>query len=376
MSRLSFAVLVGAVLAAPVALAQWLPVANLSVSNEPTDLNGPKVIVEYDLDDPGLTDRTPAYVFLRYRSIPDGAWTLLAEEGLEGNGAGIVGEPGHKRVTWWGAAQSAVPDVAQLEVRVRAIPMVRVPGGEFKMKALPGIGRDHSGRYKPESALPAYYLARDETTVAMYVDYLNERASGIGYDDKMANPERCGILRGEDGTYTIAPGRDNYPVTYVSWYDAVGFLRWCGLRLPTEAEWEKAYCGGLFLDGDETKAEPNPAPERKYPWGDDAPNAGGVYRCNHENAEDGFEGLAPVGSFAAYSSPYGARDMAGNVNEWTFNWYTTPYHGGLDGYRVTRGGSWLDVPEGCDGVTGATFLPAKEGSTMGFRGVYPAAAMP
>ena len=376
MSRCCAAFLTLAVVYTSTAFANWLPVANLVVSNEPTDLGGTKVIVEYDLDDPGLSAGTPAYVFLRYRSIPDGDWNLLVGEGLEGNGAGIVSEPGHKRVTWWGAAQSAVPDLNQLEVRVRAIPMVRVPGGEFKMKALPGIGRDHAGRYKPESTLPAYYLARDETTVEMYVDYLNEQTGGVGYDEKMANAERCGVLKGEDGNFTVAPGREKYPVTYVSWYDAVGFLRWCGLRLPTEAEWEKAYCGGLYLDGDETKAEPNPSPERKYPWGDDAPDANGIYRCNHDNATDGFEGLAPVGSYAAYSSPYGARDMAGNVNEWTLNWYTTPYHGDIDGYRVTRGGSWLDVPEGCDGVTGATVLPMKEGSTMGFRGVLSAAATP
>ncbi|MCF6285896.1 MAG: SUMF1/EgtB/PvdO family nonheme iron enzyme, partial [Candidatus Hydrogenedentes bacterium] len=83
-----------------------------------------------------------------------------------------------------------------------------------------------------------------------------------------------------------------------------------------------------------------------------------------------------VGRFAEFNSPYGACDMAGNVNEWTQDWYTTQFHSGLDGYRVVRGGSWLDVPEGCDGVSGATVLPLDETSIMGFRGALSAPDAP
>lgn len=352
--------------------ASWLPVTNTNVWNEPNELAGPRVVIEYDLDAP-LSPESPAYVFVRFRKGPSDTWRLLPTEHLGGNGAGIVGEGGHRKILWWGAGQNTLEDVAQLEFAVRAIPMVRVPGGAFTMRSLPGQGRDKSGMHSVPESLPAYYLARYETTVGMYADYLNEFAgAGAGYHEKMANVERCGILKGEDGAFQVAEGRAQFPVTYVSWYDAVGFLEWCGLRLPTEPEWEKAYCGGLFLDGDETKARPNLNPARRFPWGDELPNEGGQFRCNYDGPDDGFESTAPVGSFSAFNSPYGACDMAGNVNEWTADWYTTTYHAGLDGYRVVRGGSWLDVPEGCDGVTGATTLPLKESSIMGFRGALSA----
>jgi formylglycine-generating enzyme required for sulfatase activity len=62
--------------------------------------------------------------------------------------------------------------------------------------------------------------------------------------------------------------------------------------------------------------------------------------------------------------------MAGNVAEWTLDWYSTSYHVGLDGFRMVRGGSWMAVPSACDAVTGATQLPLKESSIMGFRACY------
>ena len=370
MPRFFISLLLFALTLCPCSFAVWLDVADIDPWNGSTEQAGSKVVVEYDLLDEGISADTPAYVFVHYRENTDGVWRLLPTDQVSGNGSGIVEEPGHKTVIWWGTQESEFEDFEKVEFRIRAIPMVRVPGGQFTMKSPPGIGRDESGRHQPQSSLPTYYIAKHETTVAMYADYLNETGGeGVGYNPKMANEERCGILLGEDGRYSVAPGRENYPVTYVSWYDAIGFLRWCGLRLPTEAEWEKACRGGLYLDGDELKSKPNPNPDRRYPWGDEAPDADGQYRCNYDTEADGYVDTAPVASFAEFNSPYGACDMAGNVNEWTLDWYTTSYHAGLDGYRVVRGGSWLDVPEGCDGVTGATVFPLKESSIMGFRGV-------
>ena len=72
----------------------------------------------------------------------------------------------------------------------------------------------------------------------------------------------------------------------------MAFLRWCGLGLPTEPEWEKALRGGFYLDGDETKARANPLPERNFPWGNEAPGADGVYRCNFDGDADGFDPVA------------------------------------------------------------------------------------
>jgi len=350
--------------------ARWLDLGDVKVRQEPTELGGPKTIIEYDLKDTGITPALPAYVFLRYSKDFGDTWQLMPTDYLQGNGFGIVEKPGPKEVIWWGLGQTGVADLGQVEVRARAMAMARVPGGQFIMKSLPGAGRDEAKRRQPNSAPPLFYMARYETTLAMYADYLNEvGGEGAGWNRRMSREDRCGIAQNSDHTYRVVEGRENYPVTYVSWYDAMGFLQWCGLRLPTEAEWEKAVRGGLYLDGDATKQQPNPLPERQFPWGNEAPDANGVYRCNFDGEADGFSHTAPVGSFAEFAGPYAICDLAGNVAEWTLDWYSTSYHAGLDGFRVVRGGSWMAVPVACDAVTGATQLPLKETSIMGFRGV-------
>ncbi|MHC4520541.1 MAG: formylglycine-generating enzyme family protein [Planctomycetota bacterium] len=342
----------------------------MKIRQEPTELGGPKIIVEYELVDDRISPAAPAYVFLRGSVDFGETWQLISTDSLRGSGHGIVESAGRKQVVWWGAGQTGVADLGQIEVRVRAVAMAKVAAGDFAMKSLPGAGRDESREGKPRSNLPLYYMAKHETTIGMYADYLNEvGGEGAGWNQRMSRTDRCGIIQRSDQTYSVAPGRGDYPVTYVSWYDAMNFLRWCGLRLPTEPEWEKALRGGYYLGGDKAKERANPMPERSFPWGDDGPDANGVCRCNFDGDADGFEYTAPVGSFGKFASPYGIEDLAGNVAEWTLDWYTTSYHVGLDGFRVVRGGSWMAVPEACDAVTGATQFPLKETSIMGFRGV-------
>lgn len=350
--------------------ARWLEIRDVNVRQEPTELGGPKIVIEYDLEAGDISAAKPAYVFLRCSKDFGETWQLLAPDYLQGNGFGMVERPGHKEVVWWGLGQTGVVDLGQVEVRVRGLAMARIPAGDFAMKSLPGAGRDESRKGKPSSDLPLYYMARYEATIGMYTDYLNEvGGEGAGWNRRMSRTDRCGIIQNSDHTYRVAEGREDYPVTYVSWYDAMAFLRWCGLRLPTEPEWEKALRGGFYLDGDKTKGQANPMPERSFPWGGEAPDANGVYRCNFDGDADGFEYTAPVGSFEEFASPYRIEDLAGNVAEWTLDWYTTSYHVGLDGFRLVRGGSWMAVPEACDAVTGATQFPLKESSIMGFRGV-------
>ena len=106
--------------------------------------------------------------------------------------------------------------------------------------------------------------------------------------------------------------RRDHPVVHVAFEDAESYAAWSGLELPTEAEWELAARGGLE--------------QRAFVWGDEAvPD--GRYLANfwqgdfpwRNSADDGFAGTAPVGSFP--SNGYGLYDMAGNVWEWTTDWY-------------------------------------------------------
>jgi sulfatase modifying factor 1 len=119
-----------------------------------------------------------------------------------------------------------------------------------------------------------------------------------------------------DGAHWAAPegpgssiaDRLDHPVAHVSWEDAKAFAAWCGGRLPTEAEWERAARGGL--------ADP------RFPWGDEEPDDSTVM-CNiwqgvfpHTNTQvDGYLGTSPVDAFAPNTA--GLYGMAGNVWEWT-----------------------------------------------------------
>ncbi|MBI2877467.1 MAG: SUMF1/EgtB/PvdO family nonheme iron enzyme [Candidatus Tectomicrobia bacterium] len=120
-----------------------------------------------------------------------------------------------------------------------------------------------------------------------------------------------------DPSHLFSPERAAYPATrWVSWYRARAYARWRGKRLPTEAEWEKAARG---TDG------------RLFPWG----NEFDPQCCNTK--EGGVLGYTPVDRYPRGQSPYGCRDMAGNVMEWTADWFDE-----TRSHRVVKGGSWDD----------------------------------
>jgi sulfatase modifying factor 1 len=116
--------------------------------------------------------------------------------------------------------------------------------------------------------------------------------------------------RHPEGPGSNLDGRDDHPVVHVAYEDAEAYAAWAGLVLPSEAQWERAARGGLegatYTWGDEPEM---PQQRRANYWHGDFP----------WRADDGYGSTAPVGSFPP--NQYGVADMAGNVWEWTTDWY-------------------------------------------------------
>ena len=207
--------------------------------------------------------------------------------------------------------------------------MVLRPGGAFRMGSREGYPEE-----RPVHTVTLYdfYMDRYPVTNAAYKAFCDAAGKPCPADPRWPDmPD-----------YFL--GYPEYPVVNVSWSDAAAYARWAGKRLPSEEEWEYAAAGGLD------------APD--YPWGDGEPDGGNAnfadvssdYPWSHHSICDGFGYTSPVGAFPA--NGYGLFDMAGNVFEWTEDWFfryddelrdTERFKDGWGGSKVCRGGCYHSV---------------------------------
>ena len=278
------------------------------------------------------------------------------ERARAGDGLALAGDPRFRADRWY------LPDEDGWG-------FVEVPAGPFRMGTpeadLDGLVRRYGGErvyYKDEVQespvdLDAYYIARYPTTVAQFRAFV--QASDYPFEQDR--------LR----------GLDNRPVVYVTWHDAAAYCDWltgqlrvradlpewlrsllCDrqwvVRLPTEAEWEKA------ARGDEGC---------QFPWG----NTPDPNLANYD--ETGIGTTSAVGCFPGGRTPAGCLDMAGNVREWCHSLYKTyPYDAG-DGredptvgrLRVVRGGAFGSRQGGVRCALRGWFVPNIRSGNIGFR---------
>ncbi|MCE7945907.1 MAG: hypothetical protein DYG88_00595 [Chloroflexi bacterium CFX4] len=222
-----------------------------------------------------------------------------------------------------------------IEQLINGVPMVYVPNGCFNM----GEASDAH-----EVCLEAFGIDKDEVTNAQYQRFVEEGSytrrefwTEMGWQWRIAN--NIGAPQDYDGF--SAPSQ---PHVGIAWHEAYAYAQWCGVCLPTEAEWEYAARGSEGLI---------------YPWGNTF-DGSRLNFCDKNcpiswadtTADDGYQNTAPVGSYPEGRSWVGALDMSGNVWEWTSSLYMLYPYTADDGReaaeetsrRSLRGGS-LDLTQ-------------------------------
>jgi formylglycine-generating enzyme len=158
----------------------------------------------------------------------------------------------------------------------------------------------------------------------------------VALDD---NYEWWSYVKGANWCHPTGPkssikGKESYPVVQVAYADAEAYANWAHKRLPTEAEWEFAARGGhageVYVWGDQFK------PNGKW-----MANTYQGHFPNHDSGNDGFVGLAPGAQYPP--NQYGLYDMAGNVWQWTSDWYRPDYYS-----QLTQTGGVARNPKGPD----------------------------
>ena len=276
-----------------------------------------------------------------------------------------------RRVTETPSATTFQPTVINTSPTPSAAPdgMVWIPGGEFSMGANDPPDMDDVGMKATHDARPIHRVHVDgffmDTTVvtnaqfAVFVQatqYVTvaerkpraEDFPGAPPENLVAGsvvfspPAHPVALDNHFQWWTYVPGaswrhplgpasdiagKDTYPVVHVAVEDAEAYARWAGKRLPTEAEWEFAARGG-------TSGEPFVWGSEFRPHGKWMGNTHQGHFPNSDTGEDGFTGIAAVAQFPP--NQYGLYDMAGNVWQWTSDWYRPEYYATLAAAGVAR----------------------------------------
>jgi gamma-glutamyl hercynylcysteine S-oxide synthase len=277
-----------------------------------------------------------------------------------------------------GAAVLTAPPPGPPPADVLHLPAeVLIPGGSFTMGTSTEPWALDNERPAHEVEVAPYYLDSTPVTNAAYAEFI---AAG-GYDDaRLWSPagwehrQQAGLIapafwdQGGAGQWlrrrfgVTEPVPPAEPVMHVCWYEADAYARWAGRRLPTEAEWEKA-----------ARFDPVSRRSRRYPWGDDDPTPALA------NLGQQYLQPAAAGSYPAGAAPSGARQLIGDVWEWTASDFL-PYPGfrawpykeysevffGSD-YKVLRGGAFSADQVACRGTFRNWDYPIRRQIFAGFR---------
>ncbi|MEW1909153.1 ergothioneine biosynthesis protein EgtB [Kitasatospora sp. NPDC085895] len=253
---------------------------------------------------------------------------------------------------------------------------VLVPAGPFTMGTDTEPWALDNERPAHRVDLPAYWLDTVPVTNAAYLAFVEDGGyreprwwTPAGWEHRMQAGLTAPLFWSRDGGQwlrrrfgTVEPVPPDEPVLHVSWYEADAYARWAGRRLPTEAEWEKA-----------ARFDPASGRSRRYPWGDGPPAA------EHANLGQRHLQPAPAGSYPEGTAPCGARQLIGDVWEWTASdflpypgfapWPYKEYSEVFFGpeYKVLRGGSFAVAPVACRGTFRNWDYPVRRQIFAGFR---------
>jgi len=247
-----------------------------------------------------------------------------------------------------GPSASTVPREKYEEEMVDG--MIKIPQGWFTMGWDLG---ELNERPEHEVFLSTFWIDRYEVSAAQFAEFLHENGNDddiFFVEDKYSTIESFG--EGRKRSYRAREGYENHPANNVTWTGADAYCRMQGKRLPAEAEWEKA------ARSDD---------KRMYPWGSEPPDEGKA-RYGKSWESDGLDVMAPVDSYPEGASYYGIHHLAGNIWEWTADWYRQnycDYCGDYEGSRkvateLTGGGGAISS----DGqVYGKSELPPRRNPT-------------